>query len=254
MSFKNQKEYEKEKQKWLSSRLRNMSPAGYDAFLRDESAFLSAQDAVKNNSAATGGKGAKGANGMQIRGTAGSAYSGNSMTIDAGDAQFVDFGTVFSDKDLTDPGTKFAKKGTFKDYLANIQGKHFDKDGNLVVPKFDMPDRVKLSDEQKAANQAIDSQFDNNGFLKIKDVKNPKLDKLKTKKSYRKAGNKLARRLGIDDIEKRNNGKRILRSQANMYDAKTKSLNIPDFSLGGNLGKNMKKIGSQYTDLSGIRS
>ena len=258
MSFKNQKEYEKEKQKWNSSRIQEMSPAGYDKFLRDESSFLAAKNAAKNSSTSgsTGSKpsGDRGATGMKIRGNAGSAYSGNTMTIDADDAQFADFGTVFSLKDLTDPGTKFAKKSNFKKYLANIQGKHFDKDGNLVVPEFDMPDRVKLSDDQKAANQALDSQFDDNGFLKIKDVKRPKLDKPKTKKSYRKAANKLARRMGIEDIDKRNKGKNTLRSQANRYNKKTGSLTIPDFSLGGSLGKNLMKIGTQYTDLSGVRS
>lgn len=256
MTFKNQKEYEKEKDKWKSSIMRDRSPAGYDAFLRNESAYLSAQEAAKNNpSSGSQGSGARGSNGLQIRGNAGSGYSGNTMSIKASDSQILDFGTVFSDKDLTDPGTKFAKKGKFKDYLSKIQGKHFDKDGNLVVPEFDMPDRVKLSKEQKAANDAIDSQFDDNGFYNVKDAKMPKINQYKTKKSYRKGGKKLARRLGINpsNIERRNNGKKILRKQANKYRPNSKTLKIPDFSLGG-MGQDLMKIGTQYTDLSGVRS
>lgn len=255
MSFKNQKEYEKEKKKWNSVRMQDMSPAGYDKFLRDESSFLAAKDAAKNSSTSkSSGSQTGGANEMQIRGNAGSTYSGNTMTIDADDAQFADFGSVFDRKDLANPGTKFSKRSNYRKFIEQIQGKHFDKDGNLIVPKFDMPDRVELSDEQKAANQALDSQFDDNGFLKIKDVKKPKLDKPKTKKSYRKAANKLARRMGIEDIDKRNKGKNTLRNQANRYNKKTGSLTIPDFSLGGSLGKNLMKIGTQYTDLSGVRS
>ena len=259
MEFKSQKEYEKYKKevKQFGMGVPGGIPSGLEWFPEAEKNWLAKVDRErvdqleKQNTNKGGGKNSS--NSMQIKGNSGSSYSGDTMTISKKDAEFVDFGTVFSDKDLTDPGTKFSKKGTFKDYLNNIKGKHFDKDGNLIVPKFEMPDRVELSDEQKAANAALDSQFTKDGFYKGSDVKMPGIKDYKTKKSYRKAGNKLARRMGID-IDNRNNGKNILRSQGNRYNKKTGALNIPDFSLGSNTGKSMLKIGNQDTDLSGIRS
>ena len=256
MEFKSQEEYEKEKARWNSTRLRDSSPAGYEKFLDAERAWQDKverdkikAEADKQGSSSTGGKIP---NSMKITGS-GQGYKGDTMKIDPNDLEFKGYNKVMSGKDIEDPGTKFAKKGNFRKTLDKIEGKFYDKDGNLLIPKFDMPDRVKLSDEQKAANAAIDSQFDDNGFYKTKDLKMPKLDKYKTKKSYRKAGKKLSRRLGID-FDNPSNGQRIMRAQSNRYEPNTRALQIPDFSLGGAAGQNMLKIGQKKMNLKGMRT
>ena len=47
MAFKNKDEYEREKAKWRSNRMRDRSPAGYDRFLRMEGDWLAEQRAER---------------------------------------------------------------------------------------------------------------------------------------------------------------------------------------------------------------
>lgn len=258
MKFESQEEYEKEKQKWQSTRLRQSSPAGYERFLDAERAWedkverdrIAADAAKKGQTGGTGG--GQIPSSMKITGN-GDGYKGDTSAVNLKDLEFQGYNKVMSGKDIEDPGTKFAKKGNFKKTLDKIEGKFYDKDGNLLLPKFDMPDRVKLTKEQKAANDALDSQFDDNGFYKMKDLKMPTMSKTKVKKPYKRAAKKLSRRMGID-IDNRNNGRKILRQQGNRYNQKTKALTIPDFSLSSNTGQNMLKIGQDNLNTKGMRT
>ena len=256
MSFKTKDEYEKEKAKWQNSRWQTRSPSGYNKFKADESAWISSQKSNKGSSSSSKGSSSKGNNNsMRITGN-GSSYAGKTETISSKDSQFVDFGTVFSEGDHTDPGTKFAKKGNFKDYLNQIKGKHFDKDGNLVVPKYDMPDRVELSKEQKKANEAIDSKFDKDGYYKTDSISMPTINEYRTKKGYANRADKLADRMGI----KPSNGKDILADQRRRYDKPNSkgmkgNLIIPDFSMTpGSEGRKLFTKGKRNTSLEGIKS
>ena len=256
MSFKTKDEYEKEKARWASSRMRDISPSGYNKFKADESAWKSSKKSNKKSSSSSKGSSSKGNNNsMRITGN-GSSYAGKTQTIKSKDSQFVDFGTVFSEEDHTDPGTKFSKKGNFKDYLNQIKGKHFDKDGNLVVPKYDMPDRVELSKEQKKANEAIDSKFDKDGYYKTDSISMPTINEYRTKKGYANRADKLADRMGI----KPSNGKDILADQRRRYDkpnrkGKKGDLIIPDFSMTpGSEGRKLFRKGRKNTSLEGIKS
>ena len=197
-------------------------------------------------------KSKKSSRNMKISGNP-NGYKGSTKAVDPDDLEFKGYNKVMTGKDIEDPGTKFAKKGNFKSALDRIESKFYNKDGDFLIPEFDMPDRIKLSKKQKDANEAIDSQFDEDGFYKTEDLKMPKIQKYKTKKSYRKAGNKLARRMGID-VDNLNKGKNTLRAQANRYDKKTGHLNIPDFSIGSRSGQNMLKIGNKNLNTSGMRT
>lgn len=272
MEFKSQEEYEKEKARWNSGAMRDRSPAGYERFLDAERAW---EDKVERDKikAELEKKGSttknvnSNATSLKITGD-GSGYKGETMKINPSDLEFKGYNKVMTGKDIEDPGTKFAKKGNYKKYLDRIEGKFYDQDGNLLVPKFDMPDRVKLSEEQKAANNALDSQFDDNGFYKTEDLKMPKMTKKaqwrdKRFRTYQKAGRDLARRMGIaPGIPSRkferlpDKGIALLNKQASRYSksATTPTLTIPDYSLSGQNGKNMMKIGQQNMKLSGMRT
>ena len=252
MSFKSKNEYEKEKAKWQNSRWRDISPAGYTAFKKKEDSWVKSQTSKKESASSSKDS----SKSMKITGSAGSSYPGKTQTISREDAEFVDFGTVFSEKDHIDPGTKFAKKGKFKDYLNRIKGKHYDKDGNFVVPKYDMPDRVELSKEQKKANQAIDSKFDKDGYYKTPAISMPTINEYRTKKGYANRGDKLADRMGI----KPSSGKDILAAQRRRYEKPKKKggkggLIIPDFSMTtGSEGRKLYQKGMKNTSLDGIKS
>jgi len=187
--------------------------------------------------------------------------SGKYLKINPKDSQFVNYDKAVSGKDLENPGTKFSKKGNFKKKLAEIESNVSDKDGNLLVPDFEMPDRVKLSKEQKADNEAIESQFDEDGYLDRDKVKQPK----KTRKrqyrdkkfnQYKRNAKNLARRMGIPPGDKRNDGLGILKSQTSRYSkaATTPTLTIPDYSLNSDAGKRMMKIGQGKLSLEGMYS
>lgn len=252
MSFKTKDEYEKEKNRWQSYQLRSRSPAGYREFQAKEDAWKSSQKKSKKKSKSSNNKSKSSSNGMKISGD-GSGYKGDTSKVDPNDLEFKGYNKVMTGKDIEDPGTKFAKKGNFKSALDRVEGKFYDKDGDLLIPKFDMPDRVKLTKKQKDANEAIDSQFDDNGFYNTEELKMPKLKQSKTKRSYRKAGNKLARRMGIDS-DKINNGKKAMRAQSNRYNKKTGALNIPDFTIGSRSGQDMLKIGNKNLNTKGMRT
>jgi len=257
MSFKTKDEYEKEKDRWRNKKFQQQRPADYEEFLSSEKAWNASQST--NNSKSESKSNSSKGNSMQIKGNSGSSYPGETMKISREDAEFVDFGTVFSDKDHYDPGTKFAKKGTFKDYLNKINSNAFDKDGNLIVPKYDMPERVELSKEQKRANEAIDSQLDGDGYYKADAITMPTMHNYKTKKSYAKRADILADRMGIND----SNGKQILADQKRRYDKKGKrgkkgKLIIPDFAMNNEArrsdGKKLYQKGMKNTSLDGIKS
>lgn len=227
MSFKTKDEYEKEKNKWRNKKFQQQQPADYAEFRSNEKAWNESQSKGSTDSKSSSSK----SNSMQIKGNASSSYSGDTMKINPKDSQFVDFGSVFSDKDHKDPGTKFAKKGKFADTLDKIKSNAFDKDGNFIVPKFEMPDRVKLTDEQKKSNAAVDSKFDEEGYYKTKELKMPEKGDTSVKGSYKKAASKLSSRLGINQ-NKPNNGKKVLRDQQKRYNKKGK-LQIPSYSMDG---------------------
>jgi len=256
MSFKTKDEYEKEKDRWRNKRFQQQQPDNYAKFLSNEKAWNESQS--KNNSKSESKSNSSKGNNMQIKGNSGSSYPGETMKISREDAEFVDFGTVFSEKDITDPGTKFAKKGNFKDYLNRIKGKHFDKDGNLIVPKYEMPDRVELTKEQKKANEAIDSQFDSDGYYKTDSISMPTISEYKTKKSYTKRADQLADRMGIKPA----NGKQILADQKNKFDKvkgrKKGKISIPDFSMSNaptrSPGRKLYQKGMKNTNFDGIKS
>jgi len=251
MSFKTKDEYEKEKNKWRNKKFQQQQPAGYEEFRANEKAWNESQSKGSTDSKSSSSK----SNSMQIKGNASSSYSGDTMKINPKDSQFVDFGTAFSDKDLRDPGTKFAKKGNFKDYLNKIKSNAFDKDGNFIVPKFEMPDRVKLTDEQKKSNAAVDSKFDDQGFYKTPDIEMPKKGNTKVKSSYEKRAAKLADNLGIN-LNKPNNGKSILAEQSKRYDKKGK-LSIPDFGLNDDKqspGRKLLRKGKKNININRINT
>lgn len=257
MEFKSQKEYEKEKARWNSVVARDRSPAGYEKFLDAERAWKDKveRDKIKaeadNKGSGTGG--GKAPSSMKITG-AGDGYKGDTMKINPDDLEFKGYNKVMSGKAIEDPGTKFAKRKKFKQTLDKIEGKFYDKDGNLLIPKFDMPDRVELSDEQKAANAALNSQFDDNGFYKTDKLKMPKMNNYRTSDKYKEAGNTLAKRMGI--IPGKNDGVGILKAQASRYSksASTPTLTIPDYSLGSTAGQNMLKIGKKKLKTKGMRT
>jgi len=183
------------------------------------------------------------------------------LKISPDDSRFVNYDKAMSGKDIQDPGTKFAKKKNFKKKLAEIESNVFDKDGNLIVPDFEMPDRVELSKEQKAANEAIDSQFDSEGYLDRPEIKEPKKTKKKQYrdkkfKKYKKAGSELAARMGIPTGDKRHDGLSILKNQASRYSksAGNPTLTIPDYSLNSDAGRRMMKIGQSKLSLEGMYS
>ena len=257
MSFKTKDEYEAAKYKFRNKNYRKQQPEAYSEFQANEKAWNESQSKGSTDSKTSSNKSSN--KSMQIKGNSGSSYPGETMKISRKDAEFVDFGTVFSDKDHYDPGTKFAKKGTFKDYLNNIKSNAFDQDGNLIVPKYDMPDRVELSKEQKKANEAIDSQLDGDGYYKANAIAMPTMNNYKTKKSYAKRADILAARMGIND----SNGKQILADQKRRYDKKGKKgkkgkLIIPDFAMKNEErrsdGKKLYQKGMKNTSLDGIKS
>jgi hypothetical protein len=251
MSFKTKDEYEKEKYRWRNKRFQQQQPAGYEEFRSNEKAWIASQNESKSSSESKSNSSKGKSNSMQIKGNSGSSYPGETMKISREDAEFVDFGTVFSEKDITDPGTKFAKKGNFKDYLNKIKGKHFDKDGNLIVPKYEMPDRVELTKEQKKANASIDSKFDSDGYYKTDSISMPTINEYKTKKSYTNRADKLADRMGIKPA----NGKDILADQRRRYEKPKKKgrkgdLIIPDFSMNKQSeGRKLFRKGRKNTNL-----
>jgi len=253
MSFKTKDEYETEKTKWQSKMLQDRSPAGYKDFKSKENAWISSQEALKKKEGEAGTSETKSnTNSMQIKGNSGSSYEGDTLKIDPKSAEFVDFGTVFSEQDLVNPSEKFTKKKTFKNYLNKIKGKHFDEDGNLVVPEHEMPDRVKLSEKQQKANDAIDSQLRNNGTYKTKEIKMPTLTSYKANESYSKSASELSERLGINK-DRPSNGETILENQKKRYTS-SGALTIPDFSPSTDKGKELSKKGKKNTKLDGIKS
>jgi hypothetical protein len=251
MSFKTKDEYEKEKSKWQSYRMRSKAPAGYREFQSKEDAWKSSQKKAKKESNSSSNASKGGSNGMKISGNSGSSYPGKTTTVSREDAEFLDFGTVFSEQDHKDPGTKFSKKGNFSDYLNRIKGNAFDKNGDLIVPKYDMPDRVELSKEQKRANEEIDSKFDDDGYYKTDAIKMPTINEYRTKKSYTNRADKLADRMGI----KPSNGKDILAEQRRRYEKPNKKgrkgdLIIPDFSMNEQSeGRKLFRKGRKNTNL-----
>ena len=236
------------------------SQPGYESYLKSSGtkSFNSANDVkgfeqfVANFEPPKGG-GGKG-NGMKIKGSgSGAGWKGDTLKINPKDAEFVGFNKLVTDDMLKDPGTKFSKPKHYEDLLEKIQSKHYDKDGNLVIPKFDKPGRVKLTKEQKKDNRKIDKQFNKKGEYKgALNIGRPELQDYNVRKKYTKAASSLADAMGID-MDRPSNGKQILKEQASRYKQKSGNLKIPDFGLDTIEGKKLRKKGKKHTYTAGIR-
>ena len=197
-----------------------------------------------------GGKG-KG-NDLKIKGSNSSGWKGKTEKIDPKSATFTGFDKIVSGKMLEDPGTKLSKKEKYNDLIEKIKGKHYDKDGNLVIPKFEVPDRIKLTKKQKKQNKKLDKKFNDKGKYKTEKIKAPTLSEFGIRNKYEKAGERLANKLGID-MDRPSNGPDILKDQAKRY-TPSGALKIPDYSLDSEMGKKYLKIGKSKTNTSGINT
>ena len=252
MEFKNQEEYEEQKKffKLMGNRTRN--PKGYEDFKQAEFAWLNRSPESESEP----GSDKKGS-GMKIKYGKGKYYPGKTKKIKAKKTEFKGFDKIMSGEVLVDPGEKFSKKKNFKRATDKIEGKHYDKKGNLYIPQFKIPDRIKLSKEQRKANQKIDSQFDEQGFYKTDAIEMPAMNKDfrdSRLEKYRAQGQELASRLGISMEKNTDKGVGILQSQAARYNKDTNALTIPDYSLDSAAGQEMLKIGKKRLKTKGMKT
>lgn len=253
MKFKSQEEYEKERSNWKLEGTRTRNKPGYEKFLEAEQEWMNRSSEYKSES---GSKSGKKGSGMKIKFGKGKYYPGKTKKIKGKKTEFKGFDKIMSGEVLTDPGEKFSKKKNFKRAADAIEGKHYDKKGNLYIPKFKIPDRVKLSKEQRKANKKIDQQFDEQGFYKTDAIEMPAMNNLKDSRleKYRAQGQELASRLGISMEKNTDKGVGILQRQAARYNKDTNALTIPDYSLDSAAGQEILKIGKKRLKTKGMKT
>ena len=231
---------------------------GFDAFMKDSKInnFNSENDVKNFNDFVAKGTGSSSSssdsknNDLKINGSNSGGWDGKTMKIDPDSATFTGFDKIVSGGKLDNPGTKLSKKEKYNDLIEQIKGKHYDEDGNLVIPKFGKPDRIKRTKKQKKANKELDSKFGKKGYYKTDEIKAPTLSDFGIRNKYEKAGTALADRLGIDK-DRPSDGPAILRQQKKRYD-KSGALKIPDYSLD-KLGEKYMKIGKENTSTAGVK-
>lgn len=233
---------------------------GFDAFMKETKTknFNSENDIKSFNDFVAKGTGSSSSSSsgsknidLKINGSNSGGWDGKTMKIDPDSATFTGFDKIVSGGKLDDPGTRLSKKEKYNDLIEQIKGKHYDEDGNLVIPKFDKPDRVNLKKKQEKANKKLDKKFDKKGYYKTDEIKAPTLSDFGIRNKYEEAGNELAKRLGID-VDRPSDGPSILKEQKKRY-KKNGKLKIPDYSLD-QLGADYMKIGKKNTSTEGINT
>ena len=231
---------------------------GFDAFMKDSKTnnFNSVNDVKNFSDFVAKGTGSSSSssdnknNDLKINGSNSGGWKGKTMKIDPDSATFTGFDKIVSGKKLDDPGTTLSKKEKYNDLIESIKGKHYDEDGNLVIPKFGKPDRIKRKKSQERANQELDSKFNEEGYYKTDEIQAPTLSEFGIKNRYERMGTELADRLGIDK-DRPSDGPAILRKQKRRYD-QSGALKIPDYSLD-KLGEKYMKIGKERTSTAGVK-